>query len=157
MKATRNVILIGVCVALLAGPAIANERTTATAAGTPAGASDPRGAAQGGKLEDKAPAAGWQGDGRLAPRAAEDRASRGHVELYAQTQFRGPSTRFSRDMDSLTRRDFDGRVSSLVVNEGRWQACTEAGYKGTCRTFEPGEYADLGALNNRIASLKRLG
>ena len=52
---------------------------------------------------------------------------------------------------------FKNRASSMVIHEGAWQVCTDEGYEGRCRVFQPGEYADLRGFDNRIASLKRVG
>jgi hypothetical protein len=45
----------------------------------------------------------------------------------------------------------------MVVREGTWQVCSGEGYEGFCRTFQPGEYADLRRFDNRVGSLKRVG
>jgi beta/gamma crystallin len=90
--------------------------------------------------------------------AQNDRWSRGDaVELYGQQDFRGRSLRVNRDADTLEESGLEDRVSSLVVNEGRWQVCTRPGYEGVCRVFEPGRYPYLGRLNDRVGSLKRVG
>jgi hypothetical protein len=79
------------------------------------------------------------------------------IELYARPDFHGRFMPVDRNTPSLEGTDFDQRASSLVVNEGRWQACSDPGYRGYCRVFEPGRYGDLGRFNNQIGSLRRLG
>ncbi|MGE5615324.1 MAG: beta/gamma crystallin-related protein, partial [Bacillota bacterium] len=79
------------------------------------------------------------------------------VELYVRPDFHGRAMTIDRNTPSLQGTDFDQRASSLVVNEGRWQACSDPGYQGYCRTFEPGRYEDLGRFNNQIGSLRRIG
>lgn len=82
---------------------------------------------------------------------------RGAVELFPGPDFRGPALRLDHDVDALDERAFGNGVSSLVIHEGRWQACTRPGFEGRCRVYEPGEYADLGRQDNRISSLRRIG
>lgn len=82
----------------------------------------------------------------------------GAIELYAAPGFRGPSTRLNRDMWSLERRGFDERASSLIVNEGEWELCTDRGWEGFCRVFGPGQYPQLGRrMNDQVSSLRRIG
>ena len=86
------------------------------------------------------------------------RPVRADVELYSGPRFRGDSTAINRDAWSLERRGFDQRASSVVVNEGRWELCTEPGYRGNCRVFGPGEYARLGPrMDDQVSSLRRVG
>jgi hypothetical protein len=79
------------------------------------------------------------------------------VVLYDGPDFSGRAVRVQNDMPSLYKRGFDDRASSMVIHEGAWQICTDEGYEGRCRVFQPGEYADLRGFDNRIASLKRVG
>lgn len=79
----------------------------------------------------------------------------GAIELFAGIDFRGRSRHF--DGDAPTLYGFDQRASSMVINEGRWQLCTEPGFEGYCRVFERGRYPHLGRLNNQIGSVRRVG
>lgn len=94
---------------------------------------------------------------REAPRHGRWRLAEGSVDLYGQPDFRGRSVRIEGSEHDLAERRFDGRASSMVVHEGRWQLCTEPGFEGNCRTFGPGEYAYLGRLDDRVASLRPVG
>jgi beta/gamma crystallin len=89
---------------------------------------------------------GFQG---RAPRQAA-------VEVFTAPEFRGQAARIDRDMDSLYER-LDQGAASIVIREGNWELCSRPGYEGVCRVFEPGEYADLGRLYRRVASLRRVG
>ena len=71
------------------------------------------------------------------------------IDFFEGPGFRGRTLRVDRDVLS-----FDARASSLVVNEGRWQMCTDPGYEGMCRVFGPGRYARLQAP---VGSLRRVG
>jgi len=87
----------------------------------------------------------------------ERSAERGAVELFPGADFRGRGLALDHDVDALDPRMVDRGVSSLVVREGRWQACSQPGFRGRCAVFGPGEYADLGRLDNRIGSMRRIG
>lgn len=80
----------------------------------------------------------------------------GNIELYGQPEFRGRTMALDRDAPSLEGTGFNDRASSLVVNEGTWQLCSDAGYSGTCRIFSPGRYADLGYGMAKQVSSARL-
>ncbi|HEX4780909.1 MAG TPA: beta/gamma crystallin-related protein [Usitatibacter sp.] len=77
------------------------------------------------------------------------------LELFAGTAFRGHLMGIEGDMPRLGR---DGvGVSSLVVNEGTWQLCTEPRFQGECEVYDRGRYRDIGRLNNQVASIRRIG
>jgi hypothetical protein len=79
------------------------------------------------------------------------------VELFPGAGFRGESVWLDHSVAQLDGRIAQRGVSSIVVHGGRWQACTRPGFEGRCEVLEPGSYADLGRLDNRIGSLRRLG
>jgi hypothetical protein len=52
---------------------------------------------------------------------------------------------------------FNDVASSLRVDRGYWIFCSDANMRGECRTFGPGEYAQLSPeLDNRISSGRRI-
>ncbi len=80
------------------------------------------------------------------------------LEVYTQRGFQGRPLRFDRDDSYVDRRRADEGIASLVVNEGVWQVCSEADYRGRCRTFEAGRYPRVGRFENTpIGSLRRIG
>ena len=81
---------------------------------------------------------------------------RGSIELFGQPGMRGRSMKIDRDAPTLEGSGFDDRASSLVVTEGTWQLCSDPGYAGTCRTYSPGEYPDLGYGMAKAVSSARL-
>jgi hypothetical protein len=81
---------------------------------------------------------------------------RGSIELYGQAGFRGRSMQLDRDAPTLEGSGFDDRASSLVVNEGTWQLCSDPGYRGNCRNYGPGRYEDLGYGMAKDVSSARL-
>jgi beta/gamma crystallin len=72
------------------------------------------------------------------------RYGRGTIELHGQPGFSGRSMELDRDAPTLEGTGFNDRASSVVVKEGTWQLCSEPNFAGTCRTYAPGRYADLG-------------
>ena len=81
----------------------------------------------------------------------------GSVQLFAGTGFRGHVMDLDRDMPRLGGRGEGLGISSLVVNDGTWQLCTEPGFRGECETYDRGHYRDIGRLNNQVASIRRIG
>lgn len=83
-------------------------------------------------------------------------AERGAVDLFPRTDFRGRPMRLEDDAYSLEGSRLERRVESLVVHEGTWQACTRPGFEGRCEVFEPGRYAWLERMSDRVASLRQI-
>lgn len=82
------------------------------------------------------------------------RYEHGALDLFPDREFRGRPVRVQRDAVS-----FDGigdRAASIVIHSGTWELCSEPRFQGRCRTFEPGRYATLGRLEDRIASLRQV-
>lgn len=79
----------------------------------------------------------------------------GTVDLYGQPNFQGRSARIDRDASNFNTFNFNDRASSLVVQGGTWEVCTDADYSGTCRTFAPGRYPSLGyGMTKAISSAR---
>lgn len=52
---------------------------------------------------------------------------------------------------------FNDQASSLKIERGYWIFCSDAGFRGECQTFGPGEYPSLPPeLNNRVSSGRRI-
>ncbi len=79
------------------------------------------------------------------------RFARGSLDLFPRTEYRGRPLRVERDQPTLD--DFTDQTSSLVIHEGAWQFCPEPGYRGRCRTLEPGRYP---TLRGGVASLRQV-
>ena len=76
------------------------------------------------------------------------------VILYEQPGFGGRRVAFSQEfMPNFDGAGFNDRASSLRVERGYWMFCSDAGFRGTCRTFGPGDYPNLPpGLNNQLSS-----
>lgn len=81
---------------------------------------------------------------------------RGMIELFTARGNDGNSTRVLRDVNDFVQIGFNDRAHSLVVEEGAWQLCADADYRGACHIFRPGRYPDLGELAGRVSSARRI-
>lgn len=79
------------------------------------------------------------------------------ITLYDRAAISGQSATFAADVNDLAHIGFDKRVRSIDVGTGRWTLCSEAFFRGECRTFGPGRYGTLGSLGGRVTSLRRTG
>lgn len=70
-------------------------------------------------------------------------ASAAPLELFEHSQFRGATLGLDRPAARLSDWGFDDLAGSMIVRNGRWELCTDPDFRGTCRTFGPGEYASL--------------
>ncbi|UGQ47527.1 beta/gamma crystallin-related protein [Massilia endophytica] len=78
------------------------------------------------------------------------------VILFSGTRFEGERVMLHNDLRTLRDAGFNDRAGSLVINEGQWEFCEHADYRGQCVVLGPGRYARLDELNNRISSLRRV-
>jgi len=77
--------------------------------------------------------------------------------IYKQANFRGPSQTVKGEVNNLEG-GFAREGSSLRVKGGYWEACTGDHFKGNCRVFAPGDYANLEpGWNQQITSVRFLG
>ncbi len=77
------------------------------------------------------------------------------VVLYEEYDFGGQSTAIGARVDNLDITQWNDRAVSMVINEGNWELCTDAFYRGTCNVFGPGSYRDIGnALVRQVSSLR---
>jgi hypothetical protein len=83
-------------------------------------------------------------------------SGRASATLFSGPNLTGRAFRLSSEgQDNLYDR-FNDRASSLRVDRGYWIFCSDANFRGECRTFGPGDYALLSGLNNGIASGRRI-
>lgn len=88
-------------------------------------------------------------------RAGGGGRERGRIELYSQRDMGGQSTRLRRDSEDLAEIGFNDRAESVEIEDGNWQLCSDAGFRGTCREFGPGTHGDLGrGLRGRVSSAR---
>lgn len=78
------------------------------------------------------------------------------VLLYPRAFMGGRGLPVNRDISDLVRLNFNDQTSSIVIDEGEWEVCTDAHYGGTCKVLERGSYGTLDTLDRRISSLRRV-
>jgi len=78
------------------------------------------------------------------------------VTFYEGEEFRGATFRIDTTMPDFAPLGFNDRATSAVVEQGRWQVCEEAGFRGRCTILGPGNYPSLAPMgfNNRISSAR---
>ncbi len=76
--------------------------------------------------------------------------------LYEGPNLSGRSYPLNEMMPNLGMTGFNDRASSLRVDSGYWIFCSDADFRGECRTFGPGEYASLPGMSNVISSGRRI-
>lgn len=81
---------------------------------------------------------------------------RGAILLFPDADMRGEPVALDRNTEDLVRQNFNDRAGSIVVNEGQWEVCSDANFRGRCEVIGPGQYARLNALDNKISSLRRV-
>ena len=85
-------------------------------------------------------------------------AQAAEMTLYLQPNFNGRQVTLRGFTPNLGSIGFQDQVSSMVVQSGRWEVCTQPDFKGDCVTVSPGEYAALDPrLNHRIESAREVG
>lgn len=77
------------------------------------------------------------------------------IILFGSKDFGGEQRMINADIPDLNNIDFNDKAKSLVAY-GRWEACSDAYFRGKCVIFE-GENRQLGELHTRISSLRFVG
>ena len=81
----------------------------------------------------------------------------GEIVLYENPGFQGRRMTLRGTTPDLDRTEFNDRAESIIVRDGVWEVCTDAGFSGRCVRLQPGEYPSLdGSLNNRISSAREI-
>ena len=97
---------------------------------------------------------------RGAPPAGQRPALSGrpHALLYSDPDFEGRELLIEDSVvTNLEDWGFNDRAASLKIVGGSWLLCTDADFRGRCRTFGPGDYPRLpGDTANRISSARRV-
>ena len=97
---------------------------------------------------------GGSGGGRPPPGWGDQ----ARAVLYEHPGFGGRSFAMTDEVvDPFARSGFNDRAASLRVERGYWMFCSDSEFRGTCRTFGPGDYPSLGGgLERQISSGRRI-
>ena len=79
---------------------------------------------------------------------------RAEAVVYDQPDFRGRNMTLRGEVPNFEKIGFNDRTSSIRILHGTWEFCTDAHFQGTCKTFAPGEYRDLGRQGDHISSAR---
>jgi hypothetical protein len=88
-----------------------------------------------------------------------DRGGYGRPEpivLFARAGFDGRRVELQGNVRTLDDFDFNDKAGSIIVNEGSWELCEHADFRGKCIVLNPGRYEFLNDMNNRISSVRRV-
>lgn len=80
----------------------------------------------------------------------------GSITLFTYGGSAGHQFPFSNDKPDLSQLELNDKISSIRVQFGIWQVCTDVSYKGYCVRLRPGYYGNLGRLriNNSVSSIR---
>ncbi|MEJ6022799.1 beta/gamma crystallin-related protein [Ramlibacter sp. PS4R-6] len=78
------------------------------------------------------------------------------ITLYEGEGFRGRAITTNEKLWNLQRTGMNDRVSSIIVDRGRWEVCEHARFEGRCVVLRRGSYPSLreAGLNNSISSVR---
>ena len=111
----------------------------------------------GGQISSVRPAYEQRGDSQRDQRGPGQRDGRGATAtLFSGPNMTGRAITLDRE-GAGDLANFNDRASSLRVERGYWIFCTDVQFRGECRTFGPGDYAQLPpGMDNRISSGRRI-
>lgn len=92
----------------------------------------------------------------LAGVAALPALAGAQVHFYEGEGFRGRVFTVGKTLPNLERAGFNDRASSVIVDRGRWEVCTDQQFSGRCVVLRSGSYASLAGMgiDNRISSVR---
>ena len=104
-------------------------------------------------------------DGRWGDRNRPDYGNPGYaggrgadIVLFEHSDFRGRSFPLDGDIPSLYQTGLNDKVSSIAINRGRWQVCTDGYFRGECRILDRSiSGLTYIRLNDKITSIRRVG
>ena len=78
------------------------------------------------------------------------------VTLFEKEGFNGRSYRADKQLNNFERIRFNDRVSSVLVQNQRWEVCEDVRFSGRCVVLRPGQYPSLAAMgmNDRVSSAR---
>jgi uncharacterized protein YcfJ len=68
------------------------------------------------------------------------------VTFYERDGFRGRGVAVDSVVPNFAPLEFNDRARSAIVEHGRWEVCTDAGFEGRCVILRPGNYESLSGV-----------
>ncbi|MDF5723549.1 MAG: beta/gamma crystallin family protein [Rhizonema sp. PD37] len=82
------------------------------------------------------------------------------VIIFNDNNFSGDSLAVDGDIFDFSATRFNDQGSSIIINQGTWEFCTDANFQGQCKILGQGQYPsvqDVGIPNDSISSVRRRG
>ncbi|MDP3619519.1 MAG: beta/gamma crystallin-related protein [Ramlibacter sp.] len=78
------------------------------------------------------------------------------ITFYEGREFRGRAFTASNEVQNFDRTGMNDKISSIVVDRGRWEVCEDSRFRGRCVVLRRGNYPSLQEfdMNNRISSVR---
>ena len=78
------------------------------------------------------------------------------ITFYEHDDFRGRAFTTERQVNNFGNNGFNDIASSILVDRGRWEVCSDAQFGGQCIVLRKGSYPSLNALgmNDKISSVR---
>jgi uncharacterized protein YcfJ len=78
------------------------------------------------------------------------------ITFYEHDNFNGRALSSDRAVDDFTRRGFNDRASSIVIDGGAWEVCEDVRFEGRCTVLRPGRYRSLNemGMNDQLSSAR---
>jgi len=78
------------------------------------------------------------------------------ITFYENDGFRGRAFTTDQQVRNFGNQGFNDRASSVVVDRGRWEVCSDAQFGGQCVVLRQGSYQSLSGLgmNDKISSVR---
>ncbi len=80
------------------------------------------------------------------------------VTFYEHDGFRGRAYTTSKTVGNFMQVGFNDMASSVVVDRGRWEVCTDSRFQGQCVVLRQGSYESLSGmgLNDKVSSARQV-
>ncbi|MEQ1516595.1 MAG: beta/gamma crystallin-related protein [Usitatibacteraceae bacterium] len=78
------------------------------------------------------------------------------ITFYENDGYRGRAFTTGAQVKNFARQGYNDRASSVVVDRGNWEVCTDANFGGSCVVLRRGSYESLSGLglNDKISSVR---
>ena len=80
---------------------------------------------------------------------------RNGITVYGDRDYRGQSQSFSSEVPNLGRSGLNDQISSIQINGGAWEVCTDAYFRGECQViYSSTRNLNNTTINDRISSIR---
>lgn len=80
---------------------------------------------------------------------------RNGITVYGDSNYRGQSQSFNSEVANLGRSGLNDQISSIEINGGAWEVCTDAYFRGQCQVITSStRNLNNTSINDRISSMR---